>query len=120
MAMPSDEQIIKIRGTPAIHCRTIPTWEISGLGDEFLDPNPLEGPAPKVKPKAKIKISRDGVKLIWKKPPRRSKRTPQARYRARMITPFTFAFTLPWLTIHICNRIYGIDFLFIARELTGL
>jgi len=120
MAMPRDEQIIKIRSVPALRCRMIPTWEVSGLGDDFLDPNPLEGPAPRVKPKAKIKISRAGVKLIWKKPPRRSKPTPRARYRARMITPFTFAFALPWLAIHVCGWIYGIDLLSITRELTGL
>lgn len=78
LALPRDEQIIKVRGVPPIRAKKIPYWEIDGLRD-LIGENPLEGPAPVGKTQARLKINKNGARIVYPKPPR----LPASKHRAR-------------------------------------
>lgn len=99
MAMPGDMQIIMIRGMRPIKARKLPYWDLAGLR-EYTSSNPIEGPMPKTKAKAEIKISKDGVKVISPKIPKRFSKysyTPNSFLRA--FNPASFIWLVAWLGI---------------------
>ena len=64
MAMPSNHQVVKVRGhRPSIMLKT-PYWEIKGVVEKLAD-NPLEGPAPRVSPTVELAIKKQSFKLKW-------------------------------------------------------
>lgn len=100
MAMPADEQIVQIRGMYPIHCKKIRAWEIGGIR-ELLNENPLEGPIPDSKIKAKLKVTKDGVKLISPKVPKRfSKPKKHSKSLLWAINPVSFTWLAAWIAIY--------------------
>ncbi len=97
MAMPRDEQIIKIRGMRPIRAKMIPYWDVAGLRDLVTD-NPLEGPAPASKPKARLKVSAEGVEVLHPRPPRRFRGRREARPPTGWaINPLSYLWLITWI-----------------------
>ncbi len=63
-SLPLNEQVVKIRGHRADIGLKIPYWDVDGL-KQLISENPLEGPPPKAQPKLGLKISKNGVKVLW-------------------------------------------------------
>ena len=70
MAMPRDMQIIQVRGMRPIKAFKLPYWDLAGFR-EYMSTNPLEGSMPKTKAKAEIKITKNGIKVVSPKVPKR-------------------------------------------------
>ena len=66
LALPRDEQIIKIRSMRPIRAKKIPYWEIAGLR-ELLGDNPLEGKAPRARAKVRLHLSQKGARVAGRR-----------------------------------------------------
>lgn len=94
MALPRDKQIIQVRGMRPIKSNKLPFWDLDGFRELCAD-NPLEGPMPKTKAKAKIKISKTGVRIVLPKPPKRLLKTGvKQKSLPRAINPASFVWLI--------------------------
>lgn len=98
MALPPDDQIIKITGMRPIYARKIKQWEIEGLR-EILAENPIEGAAPKVPAKIGLKITKDGVALKYPLMKRSNPFLPMWYRLRRIFRPEYFLWLAAWLVI---------------------
>ncbi|MEM7172429.1 MAG: type IV secretory system conjugative DNA transfer family protein [Pseudomonadota bacterium] len=99
MALPADQQIVKVRGFRADIQLKIKWWDIVGLR-ENLDDNPLEGPTPKSARLLKLKISKKGVKVCWWKKPKAQKLSQDSGPKPeRLLRPSAFLWLYAWAAI---------------------
>jgi len=101
MALPKDTQLIFVRGMRPIKAKKLPFWDLKGFR-EYMQDNPLEGSMPKTKAKAEIKMSKDGVKVIWPKVPHHfSDKGGKQKSLFRAINPASFLWLLIALPLYL-------------------
>ncbi|MEP2759004.1 MULTISPECIES: TraM recognition domain-containing protein [Alphaproteobacteria] len=115
LAMPKDEAIVRVRGMKPIRAKKLPYWDVAGLR-KLIDENPLEGKPPRTRPKAKLDISRKGVRVVWPKPPRRKDEAKKSSKRSPLTALSAFAFIYAWLGIHTVFWLNGIDVALLIRR----
>ncbi|MEM9421699.1 MAG: type IV secretory system conjugative DNA transfer family protein [Pseudomonadota bacterium] len=99
MALPLNQQIVKLRGYRPDVTLKVPYWDIAGL-KELVAENPLEGPPPKTKPKFDLKITKDSVKVLWwRKPKGYKKAKPTGPKKEWVVRPSSFLWLYAWLAV---------------------
>jgi type IV secretion system protein VirD4 len=99
MALPLEQQIVKIRGYRPDILLKVPTWKVAGFR-ELLADNPLEGPAPKSAPDIRMHVTKNGYRFLWWRK-RKIKRENNFPKKERFFRSSSFLWVLPWLAAGI-------------------
>ena len=103
IALPIDEQIIKIRGMRPDHLRKIPYWDVDGL-KSLVGDNPLEGSPPETKPKLGLRITKESIEVLWwRKPKGFRKARNSGPKRERLLRFSSFLWLYAWVAIIVAG-----------------